>query len=107
MQHEPCGFLGHSQSAMQFVTANSVFAIHYEPDSGKPLLKGNWRILKQGADLEREFLLGMFSVAAVQAGFGQISYFVRLAARAAEDLIQPANGYHELSAVIVVAEVLD
>src|SRR5437660_865519 len=107
MQHEPCAFLCHSQSAMEFVATDSVFAVHYKPDSREPLFKGNRRILKHCPYLEREFLLGVISIAAVQAGLCQICYFVGIAARAADNFIQPANGDHELAAVLVIAEVLD
>jgi hypothetical protein len=66
MQHEPCTFLGHSESAVQLITTDSVFAVHHKPDGGQPLLKGNGRILKHRADLERELLLGVISVAPVR-----------------------------------------
>src|SRR5258705_9598081 len=107
MQHEPRGFLSDAKCAMQFVTADSIFAVHYQPHSGKPLLQGNRRILKHGADLERELLLGVRAIAAIQSRLLQIGDFLRLAVGAAHDAIQPANARHELATVVIIAEELD
>src|SRR5215831_10551307 len=107
MQHEPSRLLSDTQSAMQFVAANTVLAGHDEPYGGKPFLQRNRGIFKHCADLKRELLLGMLSVAAVQACFLKVGNFLRAAVRAAHFAIKPANGNHELPAVVVIAEELD
>src|SRR5216683_6526831 len=104
MQHEPSGFLCHSESAMQFVRANPIFAAHDEPQGGKPLLQRDRRILEYGADLERELLLGMFLVAAVDPRLFEIGNLLGAASRAAHLAIGPAHESHELAAVVEVAE---
>src|ERR1700680_3341107 len=90
MQHEPCGLLGHSQSTMQFITGDSVLAIHYQPHSREPLIETDWRILENSPDLEREFLFRMVTVAAIHAGLFQIGDLGGLAVGAVDNSIQPA-----------------
>jgi hypothetical protein len=107
MEHEPCRLLGNSQGAVKLITGDTILAAHHKPDSGEPLLKGNRGVLEHSADLERELLLGMVPIAAVQAGFRQIGDFLGVAARAAHNFIQPADRNHEFAAVLVVAEELD
>ena len=108
MQHEPCSLLGDAQSAVNLIAELIPFlqftSIH---TAGSHFSRRNRRILKHGADLERELLLGVISVAAVQAGLRQIGYFVGIAARAADNSIRPAHCNHELAAVFIIAEVLD
>src|SRR6266550_5154027 len=107
MQHEPCGFLSYAERPMQFIATDSIFAVHHEPHSGKPLLKGNRRILKYGADLEREFLLRMIAIAAIEPRLREIGNFIGIAVRTADFAVKPAHGNHELTAVFKVQEELD
>jgi len=107
MEHEPCSLLSDSQSAVNLVRADAVLAANQQPDSGKPLLKGNRGVLKYGSNLQREFLLCMVAVAAIYAGLCQIGNFVRVTIRTADFAVRPANGNHEFAAVVVIAEMLD
>src|SRR5438105_524021 len=107
MQHEPCGFLCDSKSAMQFITANSVFAVHYQPHGGKPLLKSNRRILEHCANLERELLFRMVTIAAVEPRILKVGHLVRATVGAAHLAVRPAHCDHELTAVLELAKELD
>src|SRR5947199_10251090 len=99
MQHEPSGFLSHTESAMQFVAADSVFAAHHEPHCRKPLFKRNRGILKHGADLERELLFRMIAIAAIEPRLGEICDLLVIAIGAANCDFKPAYGNPALSAV--------
>src|SRR5438045_8853052 len=92
---------------MQFITADSVFATHDEPHGGKPLLKSNRTVLKHGADLEREFLLRVIAIAAIDLRFLKVGDFLGIAVRAAHFAIKPAHRNHELAAVLGTLEKLD
>src|SRR5262249_52507373 len=86
---------------------DAVFAANQEPHGGQPLLKWNRRIFKHSADLEREFLLQMVAIAAIQTGLFQIGNFLRVALRTAHLAIRPADRDHEFAAIVVIAEMLN
>src|ERR1035438_1558255 len=101
MHHEPSGFLSDTECSGDFVGANAVLAANDEPQSRKPLFKGNRGILKHCPDLEGEFLLWMVAVAAIKTSLFEIGNFLRAAIWAAHHAVRPANGDHELAAVLV------
>src|SRR5438132_13476325 len=107
MQHKPSRLLSDAQRTMQFIATDSVFAVHHEPHSRKPLLKGNRRVLEHSADFERELLLWMIAIAAIQPSLFEIGNFVGIAIGAADFPVKPAHGNHELTAVFKVQEELD
>src|ERR1700687_1203203 len=107
MHHEPCGLLSDAESSGDFVGANAVLATYQQPHGGKPLFQRDRRILKHGADLERELLLGVIAVAAVDPRLRKVGYLLGVALRAADLAIGPADCDHELAAVLEVAEELD
>src|SRR6476659_3982031 len=53
MQHEPSRLLSDAQSAMNFIRANAILAANEEPHCGKPFLKRDRRIFKDGSNLQR------------------------------------------------------
>src|SRR6185437_15936206 len=61
LQHEPCGLLGDSQSAVNFQTAHTVFAIDQHPKSSHPLIERDWRILHYSSNLEGELLIAVIA----------------------------------------------
>lgn len=63
MKHEPCSLLGDSESAMDFPRRDAILAVANEPDARQPLLKRQWRILKDGSGLDRELPLRVTSAA--------------------------------------------
>lgn len=54
MEHKPSSALGDAESAAQLVTADTVFAVGYRPDGGKPLIQPERAILENRADLVRK-----------------------------------------------------
>src|SRR5439155_26047610 len=82
MQHEPSGFLGHSQIAGNFVATDSVLAVGEHPRSSEPLVQSNRRILKDGSDLDGELALCMMAAALPQATVWIELYLLRVARQA-------------------------
>jgi hypothetical protein len=103
-QHEPRGFLGDTERARQFVTADAILAVGEQPERGKPLLKADSRILKDGSDLERELRPWVLFVALVAALLLKVGDVLRTAGRAGYRAIGPANRFDGLTAVGVVRE---
>ena len=88
---------------MQFIAGDAVLAIAEQPHGGKPLLKADRRILKDGPDLERELLLWMLAVAAIEVRLFKPGHLVGSAVGAANTPSgQRMN--HELAAVLVSAK---
>src|SRR5208282_6479065 len=83
VHHEPSGLLSDPDIAGNFVRANAVLTICQQPSSGKPFLQRNGRILVNGTDLEREFLLGVLPVAAIEPRLVEIGNLFGVAVRAA------------------------
>ena len=54
LEHEPARFLSDSGSAGDFVGANAVLAIGKHPHRKQPLVQGDWRVLKDSPDFDRE-----------------------------------------------------
>jgi hypothetical protein len=54
VHHEPRGFLSHAKPASYFITANSILAASQHPNSGKPLVESNRRVLKYCSDFDGE-----------------------------------------------------
>src|SRR6266446_2319685 len=54
MQHEPRGFLCHSDCAMNFPRANPVLTVHQHPQRREPFVESDRRVLKDRARLKRE-----------------------------------------------------
>src|SRR5271170_1798535 len=61
MQHEPSGLLGHTDSAVYFIRANTVLAVDEHPKSDHPLIEAEWRFFKYSADLDAELLPAFFA----------------------------------------------
>ena len=64
MQHEPCGFLSHADSAADLPRGNAVLHGGNQPHDGKSLFERNGRVLRDLADLQRELLLRRWRTAA-------------------------------------------
>jgi hypothetical protein len=62
VEHEPGGLLGDVKRPAQLVARDTVLAIGDQPDSGKPLVEADRRILKDGPDLDRELLLAALAL---------------------------------------------
>ena len=103
-EHEPRGFLGHTERTAKLVAADAVLAVGEQPQGGQPLLKAHGGILEDGAHLERELRPRMLLVALVAALLRQVGHAFRAAVRAHDRAIGPPDRLHRLAAVLVVRE---
>jgi hypothetical protein len=59
MEHEPCGLLGDTHSAVKLPRRNPILGICDEPNDGHPLLQTEGRVFENGSDLHGELALRM------------------------------------------------
>ena len=104
--HEPGGFLGDAEFAVDFVATDTVFAVDNHPGSGEPLIEAEGGVLEDGAGLEGELRTGVLFVAFPAALLGEVADYGGSAVRAA-DAVRPAVGDHEVVAVFGDAVVDD
>lgn len=107
VQHEPCGLLGDAKSAGHFVGTDSVFAIGNHPNSDKPLVQRQRRILKDSPDFDRELPFGVDALALPLALILEEHGVLAATSGADHDAIWPAQLDHELEAVIGIREMDD
>src|SRR5438270_11182736 len=89
LQHEPCGLLCDSQSAMNFQAADSVLAVNQHPESSHPLVEGDWRIFHNRSNLDGELLFAV--IAEPDAASLNEGMFRSFAARASYFPVRPAQ----------------
>src|SRR4051794_38354419 len=92
---------------MDFVAADSVLAVHDEPNSGEPLVQTDGGVLENGSSFQAEAGPVMFSVALPYAGIGKVGDMLGTAVRTTHRAVRPAKLHHELFAVLVFCEVED
>src|SRR5437762_9236862 len=63
VHHEPCRLLSNADGTMYFIGTHPILAIAEHPNSGKPLIQTERRILKDGSNLGRELTLGVHALA--------------------------------------------
>jgi len=105
MQHEPCGFLCHTERAAKLARTDSVLGIQDHPEGGQPLIQPEGTVLEDRADLDGELLLAI--AAPIQPASGHQNRIGRLAPRTADLAIGPSNRGHELQRAVIVGEVFD
>jgi hypothetical protein len=99
MEHEPRRLLRCPERPSEFVRANPVLRVGSKPDSGKPLVQTERRILKDRADLDRVLLLTRLALPEVASG--QVGV-LRAAALRADRPVRPAQASDEIGADIEV-----
>ena len=82
-------------SAVEFIAADAVLAIGEQPDGREPLIEADGRVFKYGPNLERELLLLVVAVAAIDVRLRQPSQLGCAAIRASRNAIRPAHENHE------------
>ncbi|HXC95596.1 MAG TPA: hypothetical protein VNU92_07835 [Edaphobacter sp.] len=105
VEHEPSGFLGNSNSAVNLVGGNAVPTIGEHPQSAKPLIQTDRGILENRSDLDRELLLAGLAEPDFAGRYKAV--FVGLATRARHLAIWPAKVLRILKAAVRIAEVDD
>src|SRR5262249_11826747 len=106
MQHEPCGLLSDSKSAAHFVRTNAILAVRNHPNSDKPLIERECRILKDSSYFDRELFLGVLGFAFPQTASGDESHLFA-SASGAFHAIGPAALDHEGEAILWLGEIND
>jgi hypothetical protein len=104
MVHEPRGLLGDAKPAMKLVTADSVLATNNQPRGGKPLLKRDGRVFKNGSGLQRKRRALMLGVALPYPSLCQPRHVIGPALGTDDLTVWPAKFGHELPAVLKIRE---
>lgn len=105
VHQEPRGLLSDAKAAMDFIRANPVLRSTDHPDSRKPLIKADRGIFHQGSKLDREHFLAGFTLPRPARRNERV--FVRLATRAGNDAIRPAQRDHKGQRVVWISKVND
>src|SRR5271155_3587712 len=63
VEHEPSGLLSDAKSAANLIGTDTVFTIRNHPNSDKPLVQANWRILKDSPYLDGKLAVMVDSLA--------------------------------------------
>lgn len=103
MEHEPCGLLSHSNSAMKFIARDAVLATANHPDSGHPLIEADRRILKNRPNLDGELLLAAVAEPEFPRFHKRVG--IRAATRACNLVVRPAEKLRILKSAFRVSEV--
>lgn len=104
LQDEPCGLLSHADGTSKFVAADSVLAVNEHPESDKPLIKTDGRVLEDRAQFHRELFMAFLALPAL------LSSKVVMLSTFASDTdrpIRPAKGSNGVNAGLCVRKVLD
>ena len=104
MEHKPRGLLGNTESAMDLITADTVFATNNQPCGSEPFFKWDRRVFEDRPSLQREGRTFVFRVALPDAIFGEVGNVARPALRALHDAISPPQRSHKLAAVFEIGE---
>jgi len=107
VEHEPCGLLGDAKSAANFVGTYAVLAVGNHPNSDKPFIERQCRILKDSPYLSRELPFGVEALALPLPLILEEYGILAATGRAHHDAVGPAQPDHKVKAVIGVREVDD
>lgn len=107
MVHEPCGLLGNAERPRQFVARNAVLAVHNLPDGQEPRFEGDWGVLEDGSDLDRELPLRMLLSALKPALLCEVPRIRLVADRAGYNPVRPAHLDHVGMAAVRVGKEFD
>lgn len=106
VHHKPCGLLSDTKGAAHFVGTDSVLAIGDHPQSGKPFIEPNRRILEDSSNLRAELPVMVDALALPLSLIGE-EVGVLASASGAGNAFRPAQFNHELEAVVGIGEVDD
>ncbi len=106
MHREPCGFLSDADSAGHFVGTDSVLAVPNHPNSSKPFVEADWRILENGSNLSGELPLAVDALALPLALIGQESR-IAAATGGANNAIGPPQLNYVVEAILGIGEEYD
>jgi hypothetical protein len=104
VEHEPRGFLGDADGAMDFVGANAVLVVGNHPNGSQPLIEANGAVLKDRTDLHGELASGVLGLALPNPTGGD-KPDIRTSAGGAYNAVWPTQIDHEVKANIGIGEV--
>jgi len=104
MEHEPRGLLGDIQVAGDFVAANPIFAIDYEPHGHKPLIERERTVLEDRTNLDRELPPIVFLAAFPESPCFQEADFFGAASRTA-NTVRPTGSHQQRQCAVTVGEI--
>src|ERR1700731_2607830 len=101
VKHEPCGFLSDTNSAVNLVRRNAIFAVGNHPRSSEPFVESDGTVLKYGSYLNAELFLGVFGLALPDAT-SRNKFNVFAATSWTGDTIGPTLRHEMIQAVVGV-----
>lgn len=105
MEHEPSRLLGYTKRTAKLMGANTILAVHQEPEGRKPLGKADGRILKDRAYLDAELTA---TLPALPPLLGlQVIGLIHRAPIGALRAIRPAHLGYSVNADLLIGEVLN
>ena len=104
MKHEPARFLRHTQSAVNLIRTDTIFAIDEHPQCCKPFVQSERRVLEDSADFDRELALARLALPASLCC--QIVVLFMAALRAGWSF-RPAQSGYGIDADLLITEVAD
>jgi hypothetical protein len=104
VQHEPRGFLGHFDGAVEFVGRDAVLAVGNHPDREEPLAQANGRVFKDRPDTDGELLLAALALPELARGDERLLGPVAVRA---EDAFRPTQRHGEREGVVLIGEERD
>src|SRR5579864_7431441 len=104
MQNKPCRLLSDSDSAVNFVRANTISATGKHPESDQPLVQRDSRVLKNGSQFDGELPITVFAFPAFLS-LEVIVLFVT--ASGTGNALRPAESSDGINAHLFIAEVLN
>jgi len=104
VEHEPCGFLSNTDGAVNLPRANPVLTICDHPDSRKPLIQPERRVLENSSDLDAELRFWVPSLALPKAARRNKTHVFGAASRT-NDALPPAACNQIIQAVVGIGEI--
>lgn len=105
MAHVPRGFLGYTESAMDFVRTDSVLVVGDHPETSKPLVQWNRAVFKNRSLFNAVVFIAVLTTPRLAGSL--IFGFLRTASRACRNTLRPSKLRYELDAKLLVGEVLN
>jgi hypothetical protein len=103
VKHEPSRPLHDAKITPQFITADSVLAVHKKPEANHPLVHAERRIFKDGSDLHGELLLALFAKPYLSSGDEGVA--VQPTSWASNLAIRPAKALGILETAVRIGKV--
>ena len=105
VKQKPSSLLGDAKRTMQLVGRNAVLRVRNQPERAEPFVQTNRRIFHDGANLDRELLIGRAMFALPNPARGNKRNLFVMAARASYNAVRPADADHKFQRPVFVREI--